>query len=180
MVFSGQNKEKTGWKNTDLFGMPQPTFHFRLGEDDRTRAHDMMTDMVRVAGALGGFLPQSEPQFLDPGFALHMTGTARLADSEEEGVVDRNSMAVFGVENLYLGGGGVIPTGIAVNTTLTMIALAVRAAEKLATNALNEVVTYQLTKRKKNNNDPGVNREAMVKKTTTTSPTSRKKAAAVK
>ncbi len=180
MVFSGKNKAKTGWKNTDLFGMPQPTFRFRLSDKDRTRAHDMMTDMVRVAGTLGGFLPQSEPQFLDPGFALHMTGTARLADSENEGVVDRNSMAVFGVENLYLGGGSVIPTGIAVNTTLTMIALAVRAAERLATDAFSEVVTYQLAQHKKNSKDPEVKKEAMLEKTIKAGATTRKQTAAVK
>ena len=60
-------------KINDAYGMPQATFHFRLSQDDAVRSHEMMKDMLKAAGALGGFLPRSEPTFLEPGLALHIT-----------------------------------------------------------------------------------------------------------
>ena len=62
---------KLGTKDT--FGMPQPTFHVKLSDDDSTRAHEMMEDMLIAAGSLGGFLPGAEPSFQDPGQSLHIT-----------------------------------------------------------------------------------------------------------
>ena len=59
--------------NRDTFGMPQPTFHFKMTEKEGVESHKMMTDMVKAADALGGFLPGSEPSFQKPGLALHIT-----------------------------------------------------------------------------------------------------------
>jgi choline dehydrogenase-like flavoprotein len=114
----------------DPYGLPQPTFHFRPSAKDRARADDMVTDMAKAATALGKFLPGAEPRFLEAGFALHITGTVRMGADPGESVVDPHAK-VWGFENLYLGGGGVIPAGVACNTTLTSMALAVRAAEAI-------------------------------------------------
>ena len=62
----------------DVYGMPQPTFNFQLSEKDANRSHDMMKDMLKAAAALGGFLPTSEPTFLEPGSALHITVSCKL------------------------------------------------------------------------------------------------------
>ncbi|MDL2081903.1 pyranose oxidase [Streptomyces sp. GXMU-J15] len=116
----------------DTFGMPQPTFHFELSKEERADCGRMMEHMMRVAAQLGGFMPGSEPQFLTPGLPLHIAGTTRMGKDEKTSVVDPNSQ-VWRVKNLFLGGNGLHPFGNAANPTLTSVAMALQAVEKIKT-----------------------------------------------
>jgi len=122
----------------DVYGMPQPTFEYRLRSmDERNQHHNMMEDMLRAAAALGGFLPGSEPQFMTPGLTLHINGTIRMGHEEylgkrllQESVVNSHSR-VHGIKNLYLGGNGVLSKGNAANPTLASTVLALRACDDI-------------------------------------------------
>ena len=61
----------------------------------------------------------------------HHSGSARMAASEKDGVVDKN-LKVFGTDNVYVCSSAVFPTNSWVNPTLTILALADRLATHLA------------------------------------------------
>jgi hypothetical protein len=63
----------------------------------------------------------------------HHMGTTRMAANASQGVVDINGK-VFGVDNLYISGSSVFPTGSHVPPTLTLVALAIRLAEHFKLN----------------------------------------------
>jgi choline dehydrogenase-like flavoprotein len=60
----------------------------------------------------------------------HHLGTARMAQSPGEGVVN-TQCAVFDIPNLYIAGSAVFPTSSHANPTLTIVALALRLGEHL-------------------------------------------------
>lgn len=119
-------------RNVDLYDMPQITFHYTLSDTDNETVHGAVADMTKAATALGGYLPGAEPQVLARGSSLHYQGTFRMGDKGQEktSVCDSHSR-VWGMQNLYLGGNGVIPTSTACNPTLTSVALAMRACDEI-------------------------------------------------
>src|SRR6478609_7115149 len=62
----------------------------------------------------------------------HLVGGARMATRPADGVVDADHR-VFGVPNLFIVDGSVLPTQGAANPALTIMALAARAAHRLVT-----------------------------------------------
>ncbi len=64
----------------------------------------------------------------------HQIGTARMAATPTDGVVDAN-LRVFGTENLYVASTAVLPTSGQANPTLTAVALGIRLAAHLHAGA---------------------------------------------
>lgn len=65
---------------------------------------------------------------------VHQSGTTRMADSPEKGVVDRN-LAVWGTSNIYTCSSSVFPTSGQANPTFLLGAFAVRLASHLTSKA---------------------------------------------
>ena len=65
-------------------------------------------------------------------------GTTRMADSPRQGVVDRDCR-VHGVDNLFIAGSSVFPTGGYANPTLTLLALAIRLADFIVLRSRSRV-----------------------------------------
>jgi len=114
--------------NTDIYGMPQATFEVQRTPLDSINDQRMMKNMCVVADLLGAYLPGSNPQFMDPGLALHITGTTRIGDDPETSVADASSR-VHGYPNLWVGGNGCIPDSTGSNPTLTSVMIALKGAE---------------------------------------------------
>ena len=119
----------------DGLGYPLARLHWRWTErdyDSVRRAQPIFARELARAG-IGTYTPAMDasgrPDLLHPGLHHHM-GTTRMHDDPRQGVVDADSR-VHGVRNLYVTGCSVFPTGGYINSTLTVVALALRLAEHL-------------------------------------------------
>src|SRR6267142_704185 len=79
--------------------------------------------MVETDFLDASFLPRDDIHFT----TAHQVGSCRMADSKEQGVVDASG-EVFGYPGLYVSDGAAIPSSLAVNTSLTILANAERIA----------------------------------------------------
>lgn len=118
--------------NVDVFGMPRITVEFAHSEADDRAIAAAREAMQRIAERFGAFDPEIESALLPEGSSLHQTGTVRSGDSDDGRSVCDGDGRVWGYENVYVAGNGVVPTALACNSTLTGMITAVRAARAAA------------------------------------------------
>lgn len=91
-----ENRVYFSYTYKDKFGMPQvpslnclylqqATFNVTMSERDKIESHQMIKELTEVAHVLGGYLPGSEPQFMEPGLALHITVGLFIVTSNVQG-----------------------------------------------------------------------------------------------
>jgi choline dehydrogenase-like flavoprotein len=114
-------------KLADYFGSPAPSITHRIGGYEK-RGIDEGT---RVARAILVELGAKEIRVSGPGVTAHQMGTHRMGTDPATSVVDPNLRA-HDIANLYLVGAGAFVTASASPPTLTIAALAIRAAEHIA------------------------------------------------
>jgi choline dehydrogenase-like flavoprotein len=142
----------------DALGLPEVELDWHYGEQDRASMVAglgiMAAELARLgvgrvqllpgalvpnpdvdfAGPVTGFVAV-DPRAVDPegfpfGVGFHHMCTTRMDPDPERGVVDVDCR-VHSVENLYVAGSAVFPTGGVAPPTLTIVALALRLADHL-------------------------------------------------
>lgn len=117
---------------TDALGMPRFHLDYALTQTDQQRVALAFDWAHRIGQALGRIAPGGEPMLLPAGTSLHYQGTHRIGPQDDGTSVCDAEGRVWEMQNLYLGGNGAIPTATACNPTLTAVALAVLAADRIA------------------------------------------------
>lgn len=123
----------------DDLGLPRPRIDWRLTEQDIHSARvfaAVAAEELSKAGLgevnLGAFELPDDPNELSGRVvdAGHHMGSTRMGHTADDGVVDANCM-VFDVENLFIASSSVFRTGGCSNPTFTILALALRLADRL-------------------------------------------------
>jgi len=132
----------------DRLGCPRPHLEWRLGQQDWTsivRTSELVALALeqRYGARTHLFVRPEDPWPSTPAgpnesshatWGNHHLGTTRMATRPDEGAVDRDCR-VHGTTNLYVAGSSVFPTGGCANPTFTIVSLAHRLANHLASGS---------------------------------------------
>ncbi|WP_428696710.1 GMC family oxidoreductase [Stappia sp.] len=111
----------------DQHGLPAPDVHFTDHPNDTAmRAHAYKQGMA-IYEAVGATRTFPTPPYP----STHNLGTNRMSENPRDGVVNRWGRT-HDVPNLYVSDGSQFTTGAAENPTLTIVALAIRQADHIA------------------------------------------------
>lgn len=112
----------------DWLGINKPNIHYDVGDYVRRSAEEYTVPRLRRLGAeLGATKFQLSPEFLN---SDHIMGGCIMGTEPATAVVDTDCRA-HDHPNLFLPGGGAMPSATASNSTLTMTALALKAADAI-------------------------------------------------
>ncbi|MCU7549754.1 GMC oxidoreductase [Chitinophagaceae bacterium LB-8] len=115
----------------DYSGMPKMSFQFQLTEKDRAQIASAKVEQVKAAAAFGKVIQEGEQTLMPAGTSLHAQATVRMGVADDGTSVCDTFSNVWGYDNLFVGGNGVLPVPTTCNPTLTSVALAVRSSEKV-------------------------------------------------
>jgi len=124
----------------DAFGLRRARVEFRFGELER---RTIVAVQERVALALGEAglgrvrldVDEDARGWIERiGWQWHHMGGTRMHEDPRRGVVDANAR-VHGTSNLYVAGSSIFPTSGHANPTLSLVALTLRLADRLGTEA---------------------------------------------
>lgn len=108
---------------TDSRGLPKPRIYFSNGENEKrmtAHADTLMRDIWAAAGAKNVWaFPRN----------AHVIGTCRMGTDPATAVVDPDGRS-FDIPNLFISDNSTFPSALSVNPALTIIALALRTADR--------------------------------------------------
>lgn len=112
----------------DWLGINKPNIYYDVGDYVRRSAKEYAVPRLQeLAAGLGATSFQLSPEFLN---SDHIMGGCIMGADAATSVVDPDCRA-HDHHNLFLPGGGAMPSGTALNSTLSMAALALKAGDAL-------------------------------------------------
>jgi choline dehydrogenase-like flavoprotein len=114
----------------DKLGMPIARFDYTQCDNDRANIAYAKATLTRILQAAGA------QDILTIDRYAHLVGGCRMGTDREQSVIDADHR-VWGVPNLFVCDGSVMPTQGSANPALTIMALASRLAERLAAKRID-------------------------------------------
>ncbi|MDB5239846.1 MAG: hypothetical protein JWP57_471 [Spirosoma sp.] len=107
----------------DIRGLPKPRIYFSNGDNEKrmtAHADKVMREIWDTAGAKNVWaFPRN----------AHIIGTCRMGNDREKSVVNADGQS-FDIPNLYISDNSTFPSALSVNPVLTIMALALRTADR--------------------------------------------------
>ena len=111
----------------DQHGLPTPNVHFDDHPNDVAMRNHAYQQGMAIYDAMGATRALPTPPYP----STHNMGTNRMSEKPRDGVVNRWGQS-HDVKNLFVSDGSQFTTGAAENPTLTIVALAIRQADRIA------------------------------------------------
>ncbi len=122
----------------DLFGLRRVILNWNINDADnrtiRILGREVAREMARTKIArvqLKDYILDDKIEISEYGHHCHQMGTTRMSENPKFGVVDKNQR-VHGMQNLFIAGSSVFPTGGGCNPTLTIVMMSLRLGKHIA------------------------------------------------
>ncbi len=114
----------------DDWGIPVLHISMAFGDNEKKMVEDMADTAEEMLRAAGAENIKRTAEISKPGLAIHEVGTARMGDDPKTSVLNRWQQA-HDVRNLFVMDGACYPASACQNPTVTLMALASRACDRL-------------------------------------------------
>ena len=131
VLSSPENRVTIDPGETDAWGIPVARIECAYGENEKLMAADQIACLGEMVAAAGFESTGVYPDLETPGLSIHELGTARMGTDPASSVLDGANCS-WDVPNLLVTDASCFPSSGFQNSTLTMMALTVRACEALA------------------------------------------------
>ena len=140
MVPSSRNYVRLDPRSKDEFGLPSLDIHVRYDEDVQRNMAAARRRLVAVLESAGyPCTVRSSSSTLVPGQSIHYGGTVRMHSSAKYGMLNAWNR-LHAVDNVVVADASCFTTGPEKNPTLTVMAIAARAADRLAVDLKTDQV----------------------------------------
>jgi choline dehydrogenase-like flavoprotein len=115
----------------DAWGIPVLKIHIQYSDNEREMARDAAQTSEEILRAAGAEVVSTGGRMTAPGRIIHELGTARMGTDPKTSVLNKFNQS-WDVKNLFVIDGASFVTSANQNPTLTMLALTMRACDRLA------------------------------------------------